>query len=101
MKDLEIKELYKVLEDQWGDSENYINDLIKFSKGLQAELELYKDNQKHLIKQLEEKDKRINKAIEFIKGNAMYSEDEKICCDDLYTSDCDNLLEILKGSDKE
>ena len=96
MKDLEIKELYKVLEEQWGDSDNYINDLIRYSKELQAELELYKDNQEHLIKQLEEKDKRINKAKEYTDScifdyeeNTMIGEDFKI------------IKDILKGSDKE
>lgn len=44
---------------------------------------------------------RIDKAIEYIKNNAMYSEEWNKCCDDLYTKDCDEVLKILQGSDKE
>ena len=78
MKDLEIKELYKVLEEQWGDSGNYINDLIRYSK---------------------QQDRRIDKAIEYIKE---LQELKAIDYLKLYEPQyIDRLLEILKDGDKE
>lgn len=30
----EIDNIYKVLKEQWGDTDNYINDLLNYSKDL-------------------------------------------------------------------
>lgn len=106
MKDLEIKELYKVLEEQWGDSDNYINDLIRYSKELQEELETLEKK----YKKIEEIDNminhenlflkiRINKAIEYIEElQELKAKDYLKLIEPQYI---DRLLDILKGSDKE
>ena len=44
---------------------------------------------------------RNEKAIEFIKENACYGIKEKCCLDDLNYDDCDKLLNILQGEDKD
>lgn len=52
-----------------------------------------------------EETKRLNSIIkevrEYIKNNAMYSEEWEKCCDDLYTKDCDEVLKILDKVEKE
>ena len=42
---------------------------------------------------------RIDKAIEYLKNNACFS--DKYFCDDLDTYECKELFNILQGSDKE
>lgn len=44
--------------------------------------------------------RRLDKAIEYIKDNADYGIQEKCCMDDLNYNNCDELLEILKGEYK-
>ena len=51
----EIDNIYKVLKEQWGDTDNYINDLLNYSKDLQQENQKYKEV--------------IDKAIEFTNKN--------------------------------
>ena len=41
-------EKQKVLKEQWGDSDNYINDLLNYSKDLQQELDKYK----HIVEEI-------------------------------------------------
>lgn len=78
MKDLEIKELYKVLEDQWGDSENYINDLIRYSKELQDRID-------KAIQNINEKLSINSEYVDYDFGSELLKQE---------------LLDILKGSDK-
>lgn len=42
-----------------------------------------------------------NKAIDFLKKNACIDEDVRYFCDDLRYDDCNILLDILEGVDKE
>lgn len=68
-------------------------------KELELELELYKDNHKHLNNLLEQKDDIINKAIEYIEDN----------CQEYYVNEphyrgvqfinIEDLLNILKGEE--
>ena len=63
--------------------------LQKEIKGLNAELELYKDNQIHLNNQLEQKDKIINEVLEYLDiSNISFVDKNEIAI-------------RLKGSDKE
>lgn len=63
----EIKKMFSVLTEQWGDTDNYVNDLLCYSKELQKE-------NKQLEKCLEINHKiidiyveRIDKATELLK----------------------------------
>lgn len=51
--------------------------------------------------EVEKQDKRIDKAIEYLKENACIDEDVEYFCDDLRYDECKMLLDILKGVDKE
>lgn len=44
---------------------------------------------------------RCEKAIEFIKEEAGYDEEIRSCCCDLLYSDCDKLIELLVGDEKQ
>ena len=66
----EIDNMYKVLKEQWGDSDNYINDLLNYSKDLQQENKQLKEDYAKIIQNncyTLELEKRIEKAIEYIK----------------------------------
>jgi t-SNARE complex subunit (syntaxin) len=80
-----IEELSSLFNDIEDDEERYTDTIFRKITNLQQE-----------NKQLKE---RIDKAIEYIKENASYGNQEKCCLDDLNYYDCDELLEIL--GDKE
>lgn len=83
-KDKEIERLYGIIVEQQKEIERLKDTKTKYFNENRL---LEKDNVRliNIIKEVRE----------YIKANAMYSEREKICCDDLYTTDCDKLLEIL------
>ena len=57
-------EKQKVLKEQWGDSDNYINDLLNYSKDLQQELDKYK----HIVEEIKKMfdDNKLNELIDEI-----------------------------------
>ncbi len=56
---------------------------------------------KKVMKQIIEQDKRIDKAIEYLKDNACYENTiSELFCDDLDTDSCMELLNILRGKDE-
>ena len=59
--------------------------------------ELYKD---YLEKQVKDYKSRIEKAVEYLKGNACYTE-SNIFVDDLCCDECMDLLDILNGRSDE
>lgn len=71
---------------------------------LVEDLKIANDNLYSANKMLEEENKRLNniidKAIEYLKDNACYN-DMGNFNDDLDYDKCGDLLDILKGSDKE
>ena len=77
------------------------SDLMDLNIKYAEEIERLQDMDKILRNENINLKLRINKSIEYIKNNAMYSEEWKKCCDDLYTKDCDELLKILKGEKNE
>ena len=69
----EIDNMYKVLKEQWGDSDNYINDLLNYSKNLQKKNKQLKEDYAKIIQNncyTLELEKRIEKAREYIKKNS-------------------------------
>lgn len=56
----EIKKMFSVLTEQWGDTDNYVNDLLCYSKQLEKCLEI---NHKIIDIYVE----RIDKATELLK----------------------------------
>ena len=76
------------------DKLDYITNLQEEKRKLKAELELYKDNHNYL-------NDKIDKAIEYIKEHACYDKECNMCCDDLWTSGCDEVIEILQGKSDE
>lgn len=85
-----------------------INDGLDHAKAQRLEIERLKEKVKEwqdIATRINEDNNKLNyiikDAIEYIKNNAMYSEEWNKCCDDLYTKDCDEVLKILQGSDKE
>ena len=96
MKD-EVKELLDKLEKTDGAPLIWFNKKLyeypKEIKRLKEKVKEWQDNNKlnYIIKD----------AIEYIKNNAMYSEEWNKCCDDLYTKDCDKVLKILNGEMNE
>lgn len=92
----EFKQDYK---KSWEYAVSQIYDYQKEVERLNKIIEIKNNRIQQLMKRT--RSARINKAIEYIKNNAMYSEEWNKCCDDLYTKDCDEVLKILQGSDKE
>ena len=76
------------------DLEDLMDNIKQFKKVPTAD-ELLREN-KRLKSQLEEKDKVIKKAIEFIKDEGLYEEDFKIFNDDINFNELSKLLKILE-----
>lgn len=74
------KKMYEVLTEQWGDSDNYVNDLLHYTKSLEKEIKGLKNLYENMGIAFNNAEQRIDKAIEYaIKENDRY------------------LLELLKG----
>lgn len=115
----EIKKMFSVLTEQWGDTDNYINDLLCYSKELQQENEELKKNQRYykngvfsleydketLSDMVDDYKSRIEKAVEYIKEHIQkYDIDGSIGDFDEFDmlTKPNYLLNILQnGSDEE
>ena len=81
----EIDNMYKVLEEQWGDTDNYINDLLIYSKDLQQE------NKR--LKEIEKEHQRINGELRETISKAINRINKGIF---IIPKDTNELLDILK-----
>jgi len=72
------------------------------NKQLKERYERLKQEHIDTITRNEEKQQRIDKAIEYLKDNACYENTiSELFCDDLDTDSCMELLDILRGEDNE
>ena len=106
---MNIEEIDKCLDNEYGVSYTELEKLHDFVVDRDREHQEQKDKVVNVLLkrisnlefEVEEKDRRIDKAIDFLKENACIDEDVEYFCDDLRYDDCKKLLEILKGEDKE
>ena len=95
-QDNEIKSLKEQLE--YLRSNEYLNQ-VKWERDINERLNnTYKLVIEKQDKDIERLNNKIDKAIEYLKENACYTDNNEFVCDLRYDN-CEELLDILKGSD--
>ena len=67
----EIKYMFETLTKQWGDTDNYVNDLLSYSKNLQQENQRLKEIEKEHQKmngELREENQKLKKQLEYLRS---------------------------------
>ena len=87
--------------EHWNKIKDYITNLQEENEDLKDRLKVMEHFKNSLLEENEDYKSRCEKAIEFIKEEAGYDEEIRSCCCDLLYSDCDKLIELLGGDDKQ
>ena len=93
MNKKEIEDMLETLTKQWGDTDNYVNDLLSYSKNLQQENQELKQEKEKLLKSM-------LKAHLDLKKDGEYSE-FKAGAIAMLTSIMEEIKEIENGDSNE